>query len=315
MQDQGQMIEKQAARPKPITLLRSPGLCLQSTTDAERILEMRTPVNTISLLSNTDVLLYGDIHSNYAIPNYLLTQIAAFKSAGVTSFGFEIHPDPKIQKVFDSINAGNLERVSEIDWSLRFGNPLVNQTLQQLAVKLVIAGIRIYPFASWDRQKSVAAQPYTQESEEQAARVVCDQTKDGKTVVLVGARHAEYRHEREYILFPHTADCIKRLGKKTKSVIFAGGMDNPNACDTDPEELIRCAARNIVRSPTYIDTSEKGIEGFDGDGILILPEVPFLAANKPIPPGRMSANNFTPLVDIQPPGLIQKLQKVISLVK
>lgn len=158
-----------------------------------------------------------------------------------------------------------------------------------LVEQLVKARIRVYPCATWDSQGEIQAKPYTEESEEQAAQIIDNQARDGKTVVLIGGKHAEYGDGRKTLRFPRTADCIKSLGKRVKSVAIAGGMQTPLGYDRDPEELMRKAARKSnVQIATYIDISGQRIDKYHNDGILVLPEVPFLAANQPIPLERMS---------------------------
>lgn len=304
--------EKSVSNVTSASTIRPREIHLQNLEDAKTVLESGKPADTVSLLQDAEVLMYGEIHIDYAIPDYLLTQVAAFKQAGVTSFGFEINPDPEIQKIFDEINAGNFDNADTINWSLGFGNPTVRQTKQNLALQLVKAGIRVYPFASWNKQGDVADKPYTKESEEQAALIINNQSQDGKSVVLVGSKHAEYGQGRKIIKFPHTADCVNELGKKTKSVIFAGGMNNPLEYNRDPEVLIKRAARGTVRMPTYIDTTEISVDKYHGDGILVLPEVPFLAANMPIPPERKPAGGFTQLENVQPTGALEEVREVIS---
>ena len=158
--------------------------------------------------------------------------------------------------------------------------------------------------------------PYAKESEEEAAEIISQQTTDGKTVVLVGGQHAEYNDNRKVWRFPHTADCVKSLGKRVKSIAIAGGMNNPMGDSRDPKELIRRAARKSNSGPaTIIDTTQQKIEGFHNDGILVLPEVPFLAANQPIPPERMPVGKFTPLDNVRPAGAEQAVRAVISSAK
>lgn len=273
---------------------------LTSIQDVENILRIGKTVDTASLLKNCDVLMYGEDHRDYAIADHLLEQVQVFKNSGVTSFGFEINTSPRIQKIFDEINSGNFEQASAIDWSFAIGNPTVRETKQRLVVELVKAGIKVYPFADWQNDSDIIGE-YSKENEEKAAKIINEKNNDGKTVVLIGGRHAEYKDKRREIKFPHTADCLNKLGKKIKSIALAGGMVNPDTFSSkDPESLIkRAVSRNKIRSPIFIDTKNTKIEGFHNDGILILPAVPFLAGNAPIPNERMPIGRFTPLANVR----------------
>lgn len=286
---------------------------LKNVDDGVQVLELGTPVDTVSLLRDADVLMYGERHDDYALPDHLLQQAPAFKTAGVTSFGFEINPDPKIQAIFDEINRGNITRASEIDWSLGWGNQTVRETKQQLVETLVNEGIRIYPFASWEKDNGAEGKPYTKEVEQDAAQRIVSETKDGKTVVPVGRKHGEYSDGRKTIQFPHTADSVKTLGKKVKSIAIDGGMQSPGAYDRDPTELISRAARKTNLSVAiHIDTTQRKIEGHHNDGILVLPEVPTLMPNQPVPTERRPVGSFTPLKNLTPPHEIQSVRATIA---
>ena len=286
---------------------------LKNVEDGARVLELGAPVDTISLLRETDVLIYGESHDNYAIPDHLLEQVPAFKTSGVTSFGFEINPDPKLQTIFDELNSGNVTRANEIDWSLGWGNQTVRETKQKLVETLVKEGIRVYPFASWEKDNGVEGKPYTREVEQDAALRIVGETKDGKTVVLVGRKHGEYGEGRKAIQFPHTADSVKALGKKVKSVAIDGGMQSPGAYDKDPQVLISTASLKInLKIALHIDTAQRKIEGHHNDGILVLPEVPTLTRNMPVPIERKQIGGFTPLENVVPSQAIQSARATIA---
>jgi len=297
--------------PKPPQPIQGE-LPLGNMSEAIRVIELGKPADTAELLTDIDVLFYGETHTDYAIADYLLSQVAAFKTAGVTSFGFEINPDPINQEIFDEINSGKLDRLPEIDWSLGFGNPTVRQTKQRMVEELVKAGIKVYPFANWSAQENIQTEPYTEESEKKAAEIIGIQTEKGKTVVLVGSRHADYTEKLKFKQFPHTADCVKALRKNSKSLTFAGGMPNPGDYDRSPEAKLRAGANEKVQVPTFIDTSEIQVQGYFGDGIIVLPVVPFLSARAEIPEERRSIGGFTPLTSVEPTTALQEVRAEIT---
>jgi hypothetical protein len=257
---------------------------INNVDDARRIIDLAQPVDTLSLLENVPVLLYGETHNDYSIPEFLRGQIEQFKAAGVTSFGFEITPDPAIQQIFDELNNGRTDRLQEIDWSLNWGNPLVRHNKEQLVRDLIKAGIIVYPFASWDSQGEIEKQPYSQQSEIDAADIISQHSKIGKTIVLIGDQHAKYGEGKRGKTFAQTADCLHALGIQSKSIIFAGGMRNPGANDRLPAEKLRQAWREKDKGEAmYINVSRFSLGGFSSDGIIMLPEVRSLAANEPMP--------------------------------
>lgn len=261
-------------------------ILVDSLEAAKQIVAQAVPADTCFLLDNTDVLMYGEAHNDYAIPAYLATQVEEHKKQGVTSFGFEINPTPSIQAIIDDINAGKVERIPEIDWSLGFGNALVRQNKNILLEKLVKAGIKIYAFASWSNQTldNESAQPYSKQTEEAAAAIIKNHSEAGKTIVLVGSQHAQYEEGKKGWNFPHTADCVRALGLKSRSVLFNGGMNPLGEYERSPESRLRAAWREKQSSqPMYLSTPIERIRNHSADGIIFLPIQPFLGANEPIP--------------------------------
>lgn len=251
--------------------------------DARKILELGKSFNPTELLQDADVLFYGDIHNDYAIPDYLLTQVDRLKRAGVTSFGFEINPGPKIRAIFDEINSGKLERIKDVDWSFGWSNPIVRKNKEKLVRSLVKAKIEVYPFASWDKEGDIKEDLYTGEVEQQAAAIINENAKKGKTVVFVGMEHAQYGKDMYWRKFPHTADAVVLLGSKVESILFAGGMHNPGLYDRSSEALLqRAIGEKKLTEPLFIDTTDMRVEDYSANGIILLPVVPFAAANEPM---------------------------------
>lgn len=252
---------------------------LTSVNDASKLIEQRQPLQLADVLEGTDATFFGDVHNDYAITEFMIKSIPDFKRSKVVSVGFEVNPDPSIQAIFDQINSGDLTNVDNVTWAR---SNVVMQKRIELVQKLSKAGIKIYPFANWDsEQSSIQGKPYSEQSEQLAASIIKRESSKGKTVVFVGAEHASYKKGKPHHRFPHTIDHAQEIGLKVKSFLFAGGMNNPAFYDRSEDGLMQRALHRDIRlkKPEFINISEQSIKGFSGDGIILLPEAPFIAAN------------------------------------
>ncbi|MDH7476518.1 MAG: hypothetical protein QHH09_03545 [Microgenomates group bacterium] len=223
---------------------------------------------------SSDIVLFGERHIDYAIPEYLLSIIPILRENGITSFGFEIPVTEENLEIINEINQGNLERVKDIDWSLGFGAPEVRQLKENFVRQLVENGIRVYAYVHWD--KNFPTSYSAEESEKKAAEIIKQHQQQGKTAVLAGEAHVSLTERRQS---PNLGQILKQeLGLKTTIIVFQGGMTDPLEYDRSPSGLIRRAMRKItLNKPVLVEYLIKGI---NCDLIIVLPEKPLKSAQE-----------------------------------
>lgn len=267
---------------------------LQDINQATELLNTAEPVNLASVLGTTSALFFGENHVDYAGPRFLQTQVDVFKNAGVTSMGFEINPSKENRAIIEAINSGNSDRIHDIDWSNGFGNPIVRIEKEQLVRDLVGAGIKIYAFAPWDDGGS-----YNKQKEREATLIIKGYAREGKTVVLIGGNHAKDTVGQAELNSMSTVDVAERHGiSDAKTIMLVGGMRyHPLDEAKNSEARLRAAIyRKRIGEPCFIPT-KNDVKGLEADGIIALPEEPFLSPQDPVQPKIKKAGPTTPVRD------------------
>lgn len=282
--DGGESIEQQKNLSQPAESERK--WEVSNTATAKRLLESSAgKVGGLNEIINEEsqVVFFGEEHTNYAIPLFMLEEgrIEELKRAGITSVGFEIEADEENIELFEKINAGNIEAIDKIDWSLGFGNPIGRQLKAKFVKRLIEAGIKVYPFSHWSEKGT----SYNEQTEMEAAQEIIQHLSEGgKTLVFIGSGHVA-RQDNERKFPPSTADCVENLGYKAQKLMFIGGATLPFLYNRSTEYYLLNAYSELgYEDPRYIKRGSFSASDFPlVDGIIMLPRQPFLSAQQPAP--------------------------------
>lgn len=249
---------------------------INSIEEAQLLISSAEKISVLpTILKEANIILFGDNHIDYSIPQFLISKIQALKDAGITSFGFElISPTEENLAILREVNQGNFSRLNQLDFSGGWGSIKNKELRIKLVEELVKAGIEVYLFAPWSRTS------YQPSMKKEAAETIYNHSRKGKTAVLLGAQHSFYRKGKYSFVNPHVVDYLTQLfrreNEKVMSLIFTIRMIVPGEYDRSPEGLIRKAQKLMggIREPKFVTNPPK--KHFPCDGMILLPEVPFI---------------------------------------